>query len=505
MAVAAGTRMTATPPLWDSALERPRYPRLEEDNRFVDVAIVGGGITGITAATLLKAAGKRVAVLEARRIASGVTSGTTAHLTAALDTRYHELESKFGKEGARLAAESSTEAIELVAALANTLPGRADFDWLPGYLYTETDSDVPGLKKELEAARRAGLTVEHAEVPLPIVTKGGIRFERQAQFHPLSYVSALAAALPGAGSHVYEQSRVIAIDEGEPCKLYLEHGVMLNAERVILATHAPLNRVMLETKIAQYRSYVVSGPVEQAPHGLFWDTADPYHYTRAHRVDGKTHLIIGGEDHKTGKADDEREPFAAIEHYAARLGLRSVERRWSAQVVEPVDGLPFIGKNAFSERVYVATGFSGNGTTFGTLAAQILADACFDKPNRFADLYAATRIKPLASLATFLGENVDFPMHVLSDRLHPPEVKSTDDIAPGQGKTVRLNGERLAVYRDVTGKLSACSAVCTHLGCHVRFNQAEKTWDCPCHGSRFSTDGEVLDGPAVRGLPRRHL
>jgi glycine/D-amino acid oxidase-like deaminating enzyme/nitrite reductase/ring-hydroxylating ferredoxin subunit len=497
--------MTATPPLWESTVERPRYPRLEEDNLHVDVAIVGGGITGITAATLLKAAGKRVAVIEARRIASGVTGGTTAHLTAALDTRYHELESKFGKEGARLAAESSSEAIELVAALAGTLPGRADFEWLPGYLFTENDDDVGTLKKELEAARRAGLSVEHSEVPLPFLTKGGIRFERQAQFHPLAYVEALASALPGAGGHVFEQSRVIAIDEGEPSKIYLEHGSMLSAERVILATHTPLNVLMLETKIAQYRSYVVSGPVEQAPHGLFWDTADPYHYVRAQRVGDRQHLIVGGEDHKTGKARDEREPFAALEVYAARVGLRQIERHWSAQVVEPVDGLPFIGKNALSDRVYVATGFSGNGTTFGTLAAQILADACFDKPNRFAELYAATRIKPLASLASFLGENVDFPMHLLSDRVHPPDVKSMDEIGPGEGKTVRVNGERLAVYRDVTGTLSACSAVCTHLGCHVKFNQAEKTWDCPCHGSRFSSKGEVLDGPAVRGLPRRHV
>jgi nitrite reductase/ring-hydroxylating ferredoxin subunit len=194
-----------------------------------------------------------------------------------------------------------------------------------------------------------------------------------------------------------------------------------------------------------------------------------------------------------------------MEEYAARLGLRQAELRWSAQVVEPVDGLPFIGKNALSERVYVATGFSGNGMTFGTVAAQILSDACLERPNRFSELYAATRVKPLASLATYLGENVDFPMHLVSDRLHPPDVKSIDEIGRGQGKTVRVNGERLAVYRDQNGQVSAVSAVCTHLGCHVKFNEAEKTWDCPCHGSRFSSDGEVLDGPAIRGLPRRHV
>jgi glycine/D-amino acid oxidase-like deaminating enzyme/nitrite reductase/ring-hydroxylating ferredoxin subunit len=497
--------MHATQSLWKTTSTPRSYSRLERGTLHVDVAIVGGGITGVTAATLLEQAGKRIALLEAREIGSGVTSGTTAHLTEAIDTRYQTIERDFGREGAHLVAQSSRAAIEEVARLAAVFAGDCDFERLPGYLYTENDEDVDEMKKELEVARRSGVQVELCAVPLPIVTKAGIRFDNQAQFHPLKYVSALAARLPGQGSHVFSRSRVLTVDEGEPCRLHLETGATVTCDRVILATHAPLNRVALETKLAQYRSYVVSGKASQTPHGLFWDTADPYHYIRRQSVGGHAHLIVGGEDHKTGKFQGVEDPFAKLEAFGARFGLESVECRWSAQVVESVDGLPFIGKNAMSERVYVATGFSGNGMTFGTLSAMILTDACLDRDNVYAKLYSATRIKPLAALPSFLGENVDFPLHLLSDNLRPPDVRSLDDIPRGEGKIVRVRGERLAVYRERSGELKAVSPVCTHLGCHVKFNSAETSWDCPCHGSRFAVDGTVLDGPAVMALERREL
>lgn len=492
-----------TESLWaDGTLSDPRA-RLDRDDVHVDVAVVGGGITGITAALLLKLAGKRVAVLEARRVGSGVTGGTTAHITEAVDTRYHVLESKFGREGARLTAESSRAAIELIADLQSRFGIGCGFERVPGYFFTGRDEDVEEVQRELEAARRAGLVVHSAPCPLPIVVKTAIRFEDQAQFHPLTYVNGLASQIPGDGSFVFESSRVLTVDEGEPCRVHLEHGAVLTADRVILATHAPLNRVLLQTKVAHYRSYVVSGPVEQSAHGLFWDTDDPYHYVRSHRVGDETHLIVGGEDHKTGQETDTEAPFERLREYAAGLGLRQVTHRWSAQVIEPVDGLPFIGRNAASEHVYVATGFSGNGMTFGTIAAKLLADACLNRANPYAELYAATRMKPLASLTSFLGENIDFPLHLLSDTVRPAEARSVDEVGPGQGKIVRVAGERLAVYRDQKGRLHAVSPVCTHLGCHVRFNTAERTWDCPCHGSRFDTEGKVLDGPAVLPLKNR--
>jgi glycine/D-amino acid oxidase-like deaminating enzyme/nitrite reductase/ring-hydroxylating ferredoxin subunit len=488
-----------TESLWLNA-RAPVYPRLEHDDLFVDVAVVGGGITGVTAALLLKHSGKRVALLEARRIGSGVTAGTTGHLTEVIDTRYTELEKRFGADGAALVAASSRAAIEQVGELATRFETHAQFERLPGYLYSEREEDREALDEEIACMRRAGLSATPSEVPLPLAVKAGIRVDQQAQFHPLKYVAALAARIPGEGSHVFEQVRVHNVDEGEPCRLHVAKGPSLRATKVILATHTPLNQAVLQTKVAQYRSYVVSGPVKHAPWGLFWDTNDPYHYTRSYRSNDVMELIVGGEDHKTGIGEHSDAPFARLTEYALRLGLEKPTLRWSSQVVEPVDGLPFIGRNASSEHVYVATGFSGNGLTFGTAAAMILKDACLGVYNPYAEIYDPSRLKPFTKLASFLAENVDYPLHLLSDALKAPTARSLDEIGKGDGKIVRVEGRRVAAYRDEHGRLHTVSPICTHLGCHVAFNAAEKSWDCPCHGSRFGVDGSVLDGPAADPL-----
>jgi len=404
-----------------------------------------------------------------------------------------------------LAARSNRAAIEQIADLHERLLLRPPLERLPGYLYTERAEHVDLLHRELEAAQRAGLRAREAPVPLPIKTKLGIRFEDQAQLHPLRYVAALAESVSGGGSAVFEESRVLHVAEGEPCRLELALGVTLSADRVILATHAPLNLLLLQTKIAHYRSYVVSGRVAHAERGLFWDTEEPYHYVRTARQGDEPELVVGGEDHKTGQEEDTEAAFERLGEYARRLGLSGVRHRWSAQVIEPVDGLPFIGRNAASERVYVATGYSGNGMTFGTLAGMMLRDACLDVANPYAELYAATRVKPLASLKSFLSENVDFPVHLVRDTLLPTNGGALADIAPGEGRIVRAGNGPLAVHRDEQGRLHAVSPACTHLGCHVAFNNAEKTWDCPCHGSRFTVDGEVIDGPAVKPLGARDV
>jgi Rieske Fe-S protein len=217
------------------------------------------------------------------------------------------------------------------------------------------------------------------------------------------------------------------------------------------------------------------------------------------------YLIVGGEDHKTGQESDTEARFRRLSVYSEQFGLTAVQNRWSGQIIEPVDGLPFIGLNAASRRTYVATGYSGNGMTFGTLAGMILCDACLDRQNPFAELYDATRFKPLASATSYISENIDFPMHLIGDALRPPDVQSLDEIRRGEGAIARVRGQRLAVFRDDNGDLHAVSPICTHLGCHVSFNKAERTWDCPCHGSRFATDGAVINGPAVKALRRRNI
>jgi glycine/D-amino acid oxidase-like deaminating enzyme/nitrite reductase/ring-hydroxylating ferredoxin subunit len=498
--------MESNASLWSSSATSPTFPALTTDVE-VDVAVIGGGITGLTAATLLALSGRRVCLVEARRLGSGVSHRSTAHLTEAVDTRYHQIEASFGREGARLVAESSRAAIEKVAELAAKLSLPCDLVRRPGYLFTEKDDDLAMLQKEHAAARRAGLPVELVdEAPLSFETKGALRFPDQAQLHIVRYMDGLAAAAQANGAQIFEESRVVTIDDGEPCVVHLERGPSIRARSVLVATHAPLNRVFLQTKIAAYRSYVLAFRDVALQDGLFWDTQDPYHYFSSYMIDGVPYLIVGGEDHKTGATTKTEEHLDSLHAWSRqRFAVRAPTYRWSAQVEEPVDGLPFIGRNSLSEHVFVATGFGGNGTTFGTVAAMIVTDLVNGRRNAWSELYAATRVKPLSSAATYVGENVDFPMHLFSDRLHPPDARSPAEIRPGEGKTIRLRGERLAVYRDPQGALHAVSSVCTHLGCLVKFNNAEKTWDCPCHGSRFGTDGAVLDGPATRPLSKKSL
>jgi glycine/D-amino acid oxidase-like deaminating enzyme/nitrite reductase/ring-hydroxylating ferredoxin subunit len=495
----------STDPLWMADSAAAVYPRLEHDQLRVDVAVVGAGITGITAARELLAAGRTVALVDSHQVASGVSARTTAHLTEVLDTRYHEIERQFGPEAATLVARSQRAAIEYIFETAAAANIDCGLERVTGYLLAERRDQLDELKHERGACLRAGVTVEPGEPLLPFPTRAALCFPNQAQFHSRQYLLPLVEDFQRRGGHVFERTHVIAVHEGEPCHLYTQHGPELQAEHVILATHSPLNRVLIQTKLAQYRSYVVAGAVERGPEGLFWDMEDPYHYVRTARVGSQSYLLVGGADHKTAIPEEGVDPYAELRSYAARFGVLDTPYQWSAQVVESADGLPFVGLNARSECVYVATGFSGNGMTFGTMAGHILSDLCQGKANPYADLYQATRVKPMASLGSYLSENSDFPMHLVADWMRPAEVHSPREIARGEGKILRQGSRRLAVYCDDAGRMHSVSPVCTHLGCIVKFNAAERTWDCPCHGSRFDADGAVLDGPAKRPLEPRTL
>jgi glycine/D-amino acid oxidase-like deaminating enzyme/nitrite reductase/ring-hydroxylating ferredoxin subunit len=481
--------------------ELPEYPPLSNAVE-TDVVVVGAGITGLTAALLLQKAGRRVVVIEARTLASGDTARTTAHLTEVLDTRYHELERTFGKATARLAAESSRAAIDLLEQLTRGLDSRADFERVPAYLVARTPEQREELRQEVEALRSVGAQAEWLDSP-PLFgsADGAVRIAGQAQFHPLKYLRRLALEFVAAGGRIFEKTRMLEVKGGEPCLVTTDREI-LTARDVIVATHAPtVNKVSLHTKLAAYRTYVVAGLApENFPSGLFWDLDEPYHYVRAQRIDGERFFIVGGEDHKTGTESENELRFARLESFGrAELGAMTFDRRWSGQVIEPNDGLPLIGENPGTTHLYVASGFSGNGITFGTLAAMIFRDAILGVANPWAEIYEPRRLKPFAQ-GRYYSENADFPKTLAKDRLAHGEVESVDQIPRGEGRLMRKGRRMLAVYRDEQGSLHTRSAVCTHLGCYVHFNRAEQSWDCPCHGSRFDPRGAVLNGPATRAL-----
>jgi glycine/D-amino acid oxidase-like deaminating enzyme/nitrite reductase/ring-hydroxylating ferredoxin subunit len=486
----------------------PRFGSLTGDRHF-DVVVVGAGITGMSTALMLKRQGRSVAVVEAASVGSGETSRTTAHLTCVLDGRLSTLIKRFGKEDAARAVKAHSAAIDWIEKTVHEAAIDCRFARVPGHLFSEAGDKAGGevIAKEADAAAKIGLAVEPCrDLRLPISVGAALRFPNQAQLHPLAYLRGLANAfLKGEGGAIYDDTRVLSVDDGEPCRVQTERGTII-CSAVVLATHVPLNRIMLHAKLEPMRSYVIARTSELPDDaGLFWDTADPYHYWRTARLGDETLLLVGGRDHGVGEPQQE-DNFAALEQHAReRLGEAEVRYRWSGQIMEPVDGLPFIGHNAFCTRVFVATGYSGNGMTGATAAGLIMCGEIEGAKHPLAQVFSATRGTPVASVKGFVRQNALAAKNVLFDRRRMGKPENVDDLAPNDGRVVRVDGQPVAVFKKPDGRLEIVSAVCTHLGCVVNFNGTEKTWDCPCHGSRFATDGTVLHGPAVEALAPHDL
>jgi glycine/D-amino acid oxidase-like deaminating enzyme/nitrite reductase/ring-hydroxylating ferredoxin subunit len=494
--------------LWLATSSAPAYPPLDRDLD-VDLAVVGAGITGLVAAWRLARVGMRVAVLDQSRIAAGETGHTTAHLTALVDTRYHVIERDFGRDGARLVAKSNMDAIEWIERTAEALGIDAEFSRVPAFLYSEREADLDVITRELDAARRAGLDACFTrQVPVPFATAGAMRIEHQAQFHPRAFLLPLAERIRRKGGEIFEGTRVTGVTDGEPCRVETERGIV-TARRVIIATDVPINWAALITKLPAYRTYAIAARLDDPlPPGLYWDTDDPYHYTRTQRTSDGEFVIIGGADHKVGTETETDARYEQLEAYAReRFRVSRVEHRWSGQILEPVDGLPYIGLNTGSRHVYVSTGYSGNGMTWGTVGGLVTSDMVLGRRTPYVELYKATRITPFASAKDFVTENIDFPKYLLKDRLTNADAEGTDaaDVPAGSGRILAVAGKKYAVYRDEVGMLHTLSPICTHMHCDVAWNQAERSWDCPCHGSRFSPSGDVLHGPAVTALAKAEL
>ena len=498
-----------TTSLWMATAEMPSYPPLTEDAT-ADVCIVGAGIAGITTAYLLTQAGKRVVVLDDGPVGGGETGRTTAHLSNAIDDRFYRIEHLHGERGSRIAAASHGAAIDRIEAIVRAEGIDCDFERVDGYLFLGGDGEEEELARELEAAHRAGLNdVEPLDrIPkVPFDSGPCLRFPRQGQFHPLAYLMALARAVTRNGGRIYTGSHVAEF-EPKPRRPQVKttEKKTVTADAMVFATNSPINDwVKMHTKQSAYRTFVVGCRVPRGsvPKALYWDTSNPYHYVRIQSgVNGSDVLIVGGEDHKTGQKDDAAERFIRLEAWAYDRFpmIRSVDYRWSGQVMEPVDHVAFIGHNPGSDgkNVYIVTGDSGQGMTHGTIAGMLITDLITGRATSWESLYDPSRVSLKAGVE-FARQNLNVAAQY-RDYITPGEVSSPDEIARGSGAIIRRGRHKVAVYRDDTGAVHERSAVCTHLFCIVDWNSMEKTWDCPCHGSRFDPLGNVVNGPAVAPL-----
>ena len=490
--------------VWQATANVPLCTPLQEDLH-VQVCVVGAGIAGLSTAYLLAKAGKSVAVIDDGPIAGGMTQMTSAHLTHMMDDRYFELERLHGGIGARLAAESHTAAIERIEAIVREERIGCDFARVDGYLFLAEGDQPETLDKELAAAHRAGLHAVKSvpEGPFGFKTGPCLLVPDQAQFHPLKYLAGLTQALHRNGGRVFTGSHADAIEGGTPALVHVGPRIV-TADAVVVATNTPINdRVAIHTKQAPYMTYVIGARVTRGsvPAVLAWDTGDPYHYMRVTAAGADDILIVGGEDHKSGQADDTHERHARLEAWTrARFPMAGeVAFRWGGQVMETVDYLSFTGRNPMDkDNVFIHTGDSGMGLTHGTIAGMLLCDLVLGRRNPWAELYDPAR-KTVGAAREYTSENLNVARQY-ADWLTGGDVKSVDEIPRDHGAVMRRGLHKIAVYRDAQGMLHERSAACPHLGCVVQWNRAEKTWDCPCHGSRFDCRGKVISGPANRDL-----
>ncbi|MFF4490407.1 FAD-dependent oxidoreductase [Streptomyces sp. NPDC001544] len=495
---------------WLQTAPGPSHPALTDDVD-VDVAVIGAGVAGLSTAHELARAGLGVAVLEARRVAAGVTGHTTAKLTAQHTLIYDRLRRTRGTEGARLYARSQSEAIEHAAALVGEMGIDCDWERRSAYTFVRDHDRVEEVRAEAEAAREAGLPASFVtETGLPFPVAGAVRVTGQAQFHPRKYLLALTEDLLARGGRVYEDTTVTGLEEDEPCRLTTASGATVTARHVVVATHYPVfDRALLFTRLSPRRELVVAGTLDasQDPDGMY---ITPEEDTRSVRTapmgeDGQRLLVVTGE-HFTPGTGDTAARFDRLEAWAGEH-FPGVEltHAWATQDNEPTDTVPLVGPLYPGARhTYVATGFNGWGMSGGMMAGLLLTSLITGRDCPWRELYDPRRLKSAVREApSFLRNQAKVAGHFIGDRLRP--APSVDEIGPGEGAVVHSGHERLAVHRDEGGKLHALSARCTHMGCLVAFNSAERAWECPCHGSRFDIDGKVVQGPAVKPLEQRDL
>lgn len=483
--------------LWER-VERPTLPTLRDERAF-DIAVLGGGITGLTTALLLKREGARVAVLEADRVGAATTARNTAKATALQSTLYRTIRAHRGAEAAAIYAAASTSAVEKIAELSHEEGISCDLHRRPAYTYATSEQELPGLEEETAAAQDAGLTlISDDGIDLPFPVRGALRLDDQIEFQPVQYATGLARAVHGDGCEVFEHSRALTLDEGSPCRVTTAEGA-IRADHVVVATHYPIwDRGLYFARLEPHRSYCIAARIRgKPPQGLSINTGGP---TRSVRSYGD-HLVVCGESHPTGARSVSTARYERLEEFAkTNWNVDEITHRWSAQDPTPYDHFPMVGAyTPWSSRLHVATGFMKWGLTGGTFAGMVLADLLSGRDNPWAKALSPTRFSPCSAVT--LGRiNLNTGAHFVGDRLAPATTHTPEGLQPGQAGTLRNGTDLTGTYRDENNELHAVSLRCTHLGCLLRFNGAERSWDCPCHGSRFDIDGAVLEGPAVHPL-----
>lgn len=494
--------------LWmDTAPARAARASFGGEDLLVDVAIIGGGITGISAALALAEAGRSVAILDMRGLAEGGTGFTTAKVTSGHNLIYRQLSNNQGPEAARAYADANETALATMRRWSQGFKIDCAWEERDNFVYASEAEATQSVREEAEAARAAGLSasfVETTELPLP--TFGAVRLEGQAQFHPRRYLLGLAAEVERLGGRIFEDTRVLDFEEGEPCVIETERGT-LRAREVVFATRLPIsNRGHFHMKTAPYMSYVVALPCSGTLTGMYINSTAPHRSVRTARDGDRTYLIVGGEGHKVDAEGATGERYETLVSFAARFfGVSKPSHCWCTHDMVSADHVPFIGRlDRDAMHLWVATGFGKWGMTTSTVAGLILRDRIIGRENAWSDLFDSTRSVLAEGKANLLKEGLDVAKHYLLDSFRDPRRGDPLALGSGEGAMVRVDGEDIALFRDEGGGLHAFSGSCTHMGCLVRWNAGEQTWDCPCHGSRFNAaEGEVLEGPAIRGLERR--
>jgi glycine/D-amino acid oxidase-like deaminating enzyme/nitrite reductase/ring-hydroxylating ferredoxin subunit len=496
-------------PVWIDTAPIQKFPKLQK-NIAVDIVLVGAGVTGITTAYLLKKAGSTVALIDRERVASIDTGHTTAHLTYVTDVQLQELTRTFGNDHAQAAWDAGAAAIDEIERIVEEEQSDCEFKRVPAYLHIPVNGsskkEASSLEKEADLAAKLGFDAAYLN-SAPYFNLPEVRFANQAKFHPRKYLRSLVKKIPGSGSHVFEKSPASEFD-AKKRRVKVSRN-WISFDRMVMATNNPLvglastvGTTLLQTKLSLYTSYAFGARVPSGtiPEALFWDTRDPYDYLRIDRNRGFDYLVYGGEDHKTGQKKKTQKAYVRLWQRLKKIAPEvHIDHRWSGQIISTPDGLPYIGEDA--ERQFIATGYCGNGITFGTVAAMMARDWTAGQKNPWTELFAVDRKKIKGATWNYLRKNKDYPYYMIKDRLARAEADSVRELKPGEGMIVGRRRKKVAAFRDPNGNVHQLSPVCTHLGCLVRWNPAEATWDCPCHGSRFKPTGEVIAGPAEEPLP----